>query len=158
MTLPAPDIGVVGNVSVAVSIGALAAHSVLSAPSISRGGPISVAVSVVAARSVLPPPHILGGFPAYVFTPPEVLINPPYMPSTPYGPARSLFRHYTPRAAGTNVYLLSDGTYVQTYATPENSNTNIPYPWDPYYLPPPPISRVFDIYGHETELISTPTS
>jgi hypothetical protein len=42
-----------------------------------------------------------------------------------------LFRHYTSRQAGVNVYKLSDGTYVQDYPTSENSNTNIPYPYDP---------------------------
>jgi len=30
------------------------------------------------------------------------------------------------------VYALSDGTFVQDTATAENSNTNIPYPYNPY--------------------------
>lgn len=29
------------------------------------------------------------------------------------------------------VFELSDGTFVQDTATAENSNTNVPYPWDP---------------------------
>ena len=30
------------------------------------------------------------------------------------------------------VFALSDGTFVQDTATPENSNTNIPYPYNPW--------------------------
>jgi hypothetical protein len=64
------------------------------------------------------------------FTPPVAIDNPPFLPETPRGPALSLFRHYRPRARGINVFLLSDGTYVQDTASAENSNTNIPYPWN----------------------------
>jgi hypothetical protein len=85
------------------------------------------------------------------FTPPTLLINPPYLPATPRGPALSLFRHYTPRALGVNVFLLSNLTFVQDYATPENGNTAVPYPWDPYETPPTPFSRVYDFHGVETD-------
>ncbi len=30
-----------------------------------------------------------------------------------------------------SVFYLSDGTFVQDTPTAENSNTNVPYPWDP---------------------------
>ena len=64
------------------------------------------------------------------FTPPLVTDNPPFLPdSTPM--QVGLFRHYTPRVRGVNVFKLSDGTYVQDTATAENQNTNIPYPIDP---------------------------
>jgi hypothetical protein len=85
------------------------------------------------------------------FITPTTLVNPPYLPDTPVGPALSLFRHYTPRALGVNVFLLSDGTYVQDYATETNQNTNVPYPWDPYNLPPTPFARVYDFQGNETD-------
>ena len=39
-----------------------------------------------------------------------------------------LWRHYKPRPRGVNVYMLSDGTFVQDTATPDNSLTNIPLP------------------------------
>lgn len=94
---------------------------------------------------------ILGG---PFFTPPTVLIDPPYLPETT-GPALSLFRHYTPRAVGVNVFLLSDGTYAQDYATPENQNTSIPYPWDPYN-PGAPFARIYDFHGHETDVRQNP--
>ena len=64
------------------------------------------------------------------FTPPLVTDVPAYLPETG-GTARLLWRHYTPRQRGVNVFKLSDGTYVQDTATSENSSTNIPYPWDP---------------------------
>ncbi len=90
------------------------------------------------------------------FTPPAVLDNPPYLPTTPVGPALSLFRHYTPRFRGVNVFLLSDGTYVQDTATPENDNTNIPYPYDPYNNPPIPFARIYDFKGNETDVSQDP--
>ena len=42
-----------------------------------------------------------------------------------------LWRHFANRARGVNVFALSDGSFCQDTATPENENTNIPYPWDP---------------------------
>lgn len=68
----------------------------------------------------------------YFFTPPVVADNPPFLPDS-RGDQVKLFRYYKPRVRGVNVFELSDGTYVQDTATPENSNTNIPYPWDPFH-------------------------
>jgi hypothetical protein len=66
--------------------------------------------------------------------------------------------------------MLLDGTFVQDYPSPENGNTNIPYPWNPsdptapystvtnwdgtiqrYYLPNP---IVRDFYGGETTMVT----
>jgi hypothetical protein len=98
---------------------------------------------------VTPPPIIPTG-PSFYFTPPVVYINPPFIPDTPISPALSLFRHYTLRAVGVDVFLLSNGGYCQSYETPENSNTNIPYPWNPND-PGGPYARVYDFRGHETD-------
>lgn len=48
------------------------------------------------------------------------------------GPARRLWRYFPNRARYVVVFALSDGTFVQDTATNENSNTNIPYPYNPY--------------------------
>jgi hypothetical protein len=86
------------------------------------------------------------------FFTPRTLVNPPYLPDTPVGPALSLFRHYTPREMGVNVFLLSDLTLVQDFATPENQNTNVPYPYDATSgLPPIPFARVYAFTGVETD-------
>ncbi len=64
------------------------------------------------------------------FTPPIVQDRPPYLPdSDPL--AVGLWRHFENRKRGVNVFKLSDGSYCQDTATAENSNTNIPYPWNP---------------------------
>ena len=65
------------------------------------------------------------------FTPPQVYDNPPILPDS-RGLANRLFRYYKNRARYVMVFALSDGTFVQDTATPENSNTNIPYPYNPY--------------------------
>lgn len=63
------------------------------------------------------------------FTPPTAAIVPPFLPDST--PAQvGLFRHFASRHRGVNVFLLSDGSYVQDYPTAENSNTAIPYPID----------------------------
>ena len=67
---------------------------------------------------------------SYLFTVPVVYDNPPILPETT-GIARKLFRYFPNRPRQVAVFALSDGTYVQDTATPENSNTNIPYPYDP---------------------------
>lgn len=59
------------------------------------------------------------------FTPPVVQHAPPFLPST-RGIARRLFRHMNPQFYGVDVFKLSDGTYVQTEATAENSNVAVP--------------------------------
>jgi hypothetical protein len=81
-------------------------------------------------------------------------ILPPYLPTTT-GPALGLFRHYKPYDAGVNVFLLSDGTYVQNYATAENANTSIPYPIN-FYEPGAPFSRVIDFTGVESDTTQDP--
>lgn len=64
---------------------------------------------------------------AAYFVTPKVCDEPPYLPdSTPT--QIGLWRHYAPGCRGVNVFLLSDGTYVQDTATMENQNVNIPYP------------------------------
>ena len=64
------------------------------------------------------------------FTPPTVNTVPRFLPET-VGTAKALFKFYAPSAVYVQVFLLSDNSYVQNYATDENSNTNIPYPWNP---------------------------
>jgi hypothetical protein len=73
---------------------------------------------------------------------------------------KRLFKYFQPLPRGVNVYLLQDGTYVQDAATPENSNTAIPYPigtadnlvsrqWDPFTLTEidtPVINPVVKVY------------
>ena len=65
------------------------------------------------------------------FTPPTVYDVPAILP-TSMGEERRLFRYFKNRARHVMVFALSDGTFVQDTATPENSNTNIPYPYNPY--------------------------
>lgn len=109
------------------------------------------------------------GLPPIKFTTPLVQVVPPILPETT-GPAYRLFRHYAPTYRHVNVFLLSDGTFVQDYPTPENNNANVPYPWNwnepdaPYatstnwngiitqYYLNPHISQVF--WGGETSLVS----
>lgn len=45
---------------------------------------------------------------------------------------KDLWRHFENRERGVNVWQLSDGSFVQDTATPENSNTTMTavYPWD----------------------------
>ena len=90
----------------------------------------------------------------FMFTPPNVDDVPPFLPET-RGPARNLFRHYRLRTRGVNVFVLSDESVVQDTATAENSNTNIPYPWDPND-PSGPYARVYDIFGNETDFSQNP--
>lgn len=63
------------------------------------------------------------------FTPPTVNIVPRFLPDSP-AQEKALFKFYQPSSAYVQVFLLSDGTFVQNYSTPENQNTNIPYPWN----------------------------
>ena len=93
------------------------------------------------------------------FTPPVAYDNPsilPHMGSMDAG--NRLFRYFKNRARYIYVFALSDGTFVQDTASPENSNTSVPYPynpWDPsapystsYYIdytvvpPQPTVSKV----------------
>jgi hypothetical protein len=65
------------------------------------------------------------------FTPPTVFDNPAILPDSG-GLANRLFRYFPNRARYVAVFALSDGTFAQDTPTAENSNTNIPYPYDPY--------------------------
>ena len=88
------------------------------------------------------------------FTPPTVKDIAPYLPDSS-GLQVRLFRHYATRYRGVNVFLLSDGTFVQDTATVENGNTGYPLPWiinDPAneYL------TVFNIDGSVTNTLLNP--
>lgn len=73
------------------------------------------------------------------FTPPVALDNPPILPYAG-GLGNRLFRYFPNRKRYIAVFALSDGTFVQD--TPNgfdlsgnvvpNTNTNIPYPYNPY--------------------------
>jgi hypothetical protein len=93
------------------------------------------------------------------FTPPLVKDIAPYLPDSS-GLQVRLFRHYATRYRGVNVYLLSDGTFVQDTATPENTNSGYPLPWilnnDPTKIGwnPPSYVNGQIVYGPE---VSWPT-
>ena len=73
------------------------------------------------------------------FTPPVAYDNPPILPFAG-GLGNRLFRYFPNRNRYIAVFALSDGTFVQD--TPNgldpsggviaNTNTNIPYPYNPY--------------------------
>lgn len=65
-----------------------------------------------------------------VFTPPVAYDLPAVLPDS-MGPAKRLFRYFPNRPRYINVFALSDGTFVQDTASPENKNTNVPYPYNP---------------------------
>jgi hypothetical protein len=65
------------------------------------------------------------------FTPPTAYDNPPILPDSP-GLATRLFRYFPNRARYITVFALSNGTFVQDTPSDENSNTNVPYPYNPY--------------------------
>ena len=64
----------------------------------------------------------------FAFQTPIVSDIPNYLPDT-RGLAPYLWRHYRLKNRGVNVFLLSDGTFVQDTPTTENSNAGIPLPW-----------------------------
>jgi len=66
-----------------------------------------------------------------IFTPPVAYDNPPILPAMG-GLSNRLFRYFSNRPRYINVFALSDGTFVQDTASAENSNTNIPYPYNPW--------------------------
>ena len=82
-----------------------------------------------------------GSVTTYYFTTPNVQHTPPFLPET-NGIARRLFRHMNPQSYGVYVFKLTDGTYVQSEPTAENSNVSLP----PYPLMPD--------QGTATDLIS----
>jgi hypothetical protein len=103
------------------------------------------------------------------FSTPKTKVVPPILPDS-RGASYMLFRHYEIRERHVNVFRLKDGTFVQDYPTPENSNANVPYPYNPndpsglyayvhnwngtieeYHLPNP-IVHIF--LGGETTMVS----
>ena len=60
------------------------------------------------------------------FTPPVAYDNPPFPLAPGEDKTYMLDKYRLPMARGVNVYLLSDGTYVQDVGTPENSNAAVP--------------------------------
>jgi hypothetical protein len=103
------------------------------------------------------------------FSTPKTKVVPPILPDS-RGASYMLFRHYEIRERHVNVFRLKDGTFVQDYPTPENSNANVPYPYNPndpsglyayvhnwngtieeYHLPNP-IVQIF--LGGETTMVS----
>lgn len=65
------------------------------------------------------------------FTPPVAYDNPPILPDE-RGLGQRLFRYFPNRKRYIIVFALSNNTFVQDTPSAENSNTNIPYPYDPY--------------------------
>ena len=64
----------------------------------------------------------------YLFETPVVQDMPNYL-SDSNGLQVRLWRHYKLKPRGVNVFLLSDGTYKQDTATPENGDSGYPLPW-----------------------------
>lgn len=80
----------------------------------------------------------------HTFTPPVVKVNPPFLPDST-NLEKSLWAHFESREAGVNVWILSDGNVVQTYPSPENSNTDMSavYPWDVNDAKAPYVRSIF---------------
>ena len=87
------------------------------------------------------------------FTPPKVKDNPPILPDS-RGLERRLWRYFPNRPRYVLVFKLSDGTFVQDTATAENSNTNIPYPYNPWN-PEAPYSTSYFINYEVTPPVPT---
>lgn len=86
------------------------------------------------------------------FTPPTVYDNPAFLPDS-QGAQLRLWRYFANRARSVFVFALSDGTFVQDTATPENSNTNIPYPYNPYDPSAPYSSTVYHDYNLHKQVV-----
>jgi hypothetical protein len=89
---------------------------------------------------------------SYVWFEPPVAkgVNPQYLSDTEASDKR-FFAHYAPTDKFVNVYELSDGTFVQDYPTPENSNTAIPMPLDPLH-PGAAYSTIYNAIGQKDGL------
>lgn len=61
---------------------------------------------------------------SWTFTPPLVKTVPPFGPDSTQAQV-DLWRHYENRYRGVNVWILSDGSVVQSDPTPENSNVDM---------------------------------
>lgn len=89
------------------------------------------------------------------WTPPQVQVVPPVLPDTK-GLQWRLFRHFKSHWQNVAVFELSDGTFVQDYPTPENDNTNIPYPWVWGGYGGEPYARVQDFLHGNLEFTQDP--
>jgi hypothetical protein len=89
------------------------------------------------------------------FTPPVAYDNPPILPGAG-GLGTRLFRYFPNRKRYIAVFALSDGTFVQDTANgfdPSgnivgNTNTNIPYPYNPYDPSAPYSTSYYVDYSH----------
>jgi len=66
----------------------------------------------------------------YFFSPPLINSVPRYSADST-NQQKGLFKFYSPFASYVQVFVLSDGSCVQNFSTPENTKTAIPYPWNP---------------------------
>lgn len=100
------------------------------------------------------------------FTPPIAYDNPPILPFAG-GLGNRLFRYFPNRKRYIAVFALSDGTFVQD--TPNGfdlsgnivgvTNTNIPYPYNPYDPSSPYSTSYYVDYTHNpAEQVSTSVS
>lgn len=98
----------------------------------------------------------------YIFSPPLLADTPPFSPES--APEQiGLWRHYKNRKRGVNVFILNDGTVMQTTTTPQTPTptptamrtVNVPYPWNPY-TPTSPYVRTINFTGTETDTTLTP--
>lgn len=88
------------------------------------------------------------------FTPPVVSDRPAILPETE-GIQRQLYKFMANRKRYVNVFKLSDGTYVQDTPTTENTNVNIPYPWDPNNPSGPYSTSYYHDYTLKKDVVST---
>lgn len=89
------------------------------------------------------------------FTPPLYKYVPPYLPDSSEL-EKSLWRHFENRERGVNVWILSDGSVVQSDPTPENSNTDMSavYPWDVNNAAAPYVRSIFIDAGARPQIPS----
>ena len=114
----------------------------------------------------------------FLFLTPEPADTPAFLADSS-GAELGLWRHYKNRKRGVNVYLLNNGTFVQTTATPTlteqtlvaahtsrgpqppwtagsaQNTPNVPYPWNPT-LPTAPYVEIFNWTGSMTAVYLTP--
>ena len=88
------------------------------------------------------------------FTPPTVRDVTNYLHDSS-GLQVKLWRHFRLKERGVNVFALSDGTFVQDTATPENGNTGYPLPWI-LNSPNNEFSTVYNINGTVTHTTLDP--
>lgn len=93
-----------------------------------------------------------------VFTPPTWDAVPPIDAEPAADPLmRRLFRYFKPGARGVNVYLLSDGSYLQDGGTPPNGvPLGVPAYWNTSE-PQEPFVRTVNVDGSNTVINYSPT-